>query len=203
MESPFEKLCWEDLLARNYQVIWGDKIVRATLRQRSSVPYPNTDPCCDFFGRHRFARSHYILAEAKEGEDFDHALVQLGTAARHLRTLIARTEKIKLVIYVEKTKKMPGNYQLRPVRQDHGWEAGNHNVLQSVTAGGIGQKLQVSDALPSWIEKPEGGLSQTHCIQDARVEVIYGADLRRATPAQEDHALKEIPPLGHARIFDF
>lgn len=203
MESLFEKLCWEDLLARNYHVIWGDKLVRASLRQRSSVAYPNTDPCCDFLGRHRFARSLFILAEAKEGEDFDHALVQLGTAARHLRTMVARTEKIKLVIYVEKTKKMPGNYQLRPVRQDRGWDAGNHNLLQSVTAGGIGQKLQVSDALPSWIEKPEGGLSQTHLLQGATVEVIYGADLRRATPAQKEHASNNFTPLGHGRIFDY
>ena len=200
-DSPFEELCWNDLLARNYDVIWGDKFVRASLRQRSSAPYPPTDPCCDFIGRHRYARAHYVLAEAKEGEDFDHALVQLGTAARHLRAILTPVDKIKFLIYVEKDKPDIRGYQLKSFYQDHGWDAGAHNILHNETAGKVGEKSVISPALPSWMDRPEGGLRQTRIIQGATVEIIYKPHMKSATPAQRDRAENMGPQQGSTQIF--
>lgn len=181
-DSPFEELCWKDLVGRGYELLADDKEIRRQLRQRSSQPYPGTDPSCDFLARHRFAQRQYLLAEAKEGEDFDHALLQLGTAGKHFRRLIPRLGTLTYVIYVEAELATIRGYQLKSVAVNKGWNAGVHRILQSVAAGGPGAGPEITTARPRF-ETLSQGLKRFEYIADAEVEVVFRSQLRHPQPA--------------------
>jgi len=181
-DSPFEELCWKDLVGRGWEVLPEDKEIRRQLRQRSSQPYPDTDPCCDFLARHRFAQRQYLLAEAKEGEGFDDALRQLGTAGKHFRNLIPRVGVLTYVIYVEAELASIRGYQLKSVAVNKGWNAGTHRILQSVVGGGPGEGPKITAARPRF-ELFSQGLKSIQYIEDAEVEVIFGSNLRHPQPA--------------------
>jgi hypothetical protein len=180
--NPFEELCWKDLVARGWEVLPDDKEIRRQLRQRSSQPYPDADPSCDFLARHRFAQRQYLLAEAKEGEDFDHALLQLGTAGKHFRSLISPLGTLTYVVYVEAELATIRGYQLRSVAVNKGWNAGTHRILQSVAAGGPGAGPEVTPARPRF-EMLSQGLKRFEYIADAEVEVNFRSNLRHPQPA--------------------
>lgn len=181
-DSPFEQVCWRDLVARGWEVLPDDQEIRRQLRQRSAHAYPDAAPSCDFLARHRFAQRHYLLAEAKEGEDFDHALVQLGTAGRHFRNLISPLGTLTYMIYVEAELATIRGYELRSVAVDKGWNAGTHRFLQSVAAGAPGAGPEITPARPRY-EILGAGLRRFEYIADAEVEVNFGSNLRHPQPA--------------------